>query len=84
MPDKLLADIRKVARQTHLSQQDVIRQSTKAGLPIVLKRHQSAERITNVDPLPQAEYRRIYFKRDELEGVSAQQLGRFQSQKEPD
>jgi len=35
-PDDLLAEVRETARKTHLSQQDVIRQSTKLGMPQLL------------------------------------------------
>lgn len=84
MPDDLLAAVRHVADQTHLSQQDVIRQSTKAGLPIVLEKYNSIHnRVTNVDPLPAAQWRKIYGRKDELDAVSAKDLSGFQSQKEP-
>lgn len=33
MPDELLESVRQVAEKTHLSQQDVVRQSLKLGLP---------------------------------------------------
>jgi hypothetical protein len=36
-----------------------------------------------VDPLPDHELRRIYAASDELDGISADQLAKFQSQKEP-
>jgi hypothetical protein len=36
-PDELLEKVRKAARQTHLSQQDVIRQSTMLGMPLLLE-----------------------------------------------
>jgi hypothetical protein len=82
MPDELLASVREVAEQTDLSQQDVMRQAIKAGLSKV--REQFGARVTNVEPLSDAEWVRIYSRRDELDGVSARRLSAFQSQKEPD
>lgn len=60
MPDDLLADIRSAARDTGLSQADVVRQSVKAGLPKVRKQYANVRRITNVEPLPDKVLRRIY------------------------
>ena len=66
MPDELLASIRRASTETHLSQQDIIRQSTKAGLPIILEKLRKLEgRITNVDPLPDKVLDRLYRHRDD-------------------
>jgi hypothetical protein len=66
MPDELLASIREASDETHLSQQDIIRQSTKAGLPIILEKLRSAGgRVTNFDPLPDKVSKRLYAQRDD-------------------
>jgi hypothetical protein len=46
-PDDLLAEIRKTAKETHLSQQDVIRQSTRLGIPRL------REQLVRAVPRPQ-------------------------------
>ena len=38
MPDELRDSIRTASEETHLSQQDIIRQSIRAGLPLVRAR----------------------------------------------
>lgn len=66
VPSDLLEDIREAARKTHLSQEDVIRQSVKLGLPkLVEDFNRDSGRITNVDPLPDEVLERIYANRDE-------------------
>ena len=83
VPEDLAKEIRATARDTGLSQADVMRQSMKAGLPRV--REQFGEgRVTNVAPLSRKEWERIYARPDELAGVSARQLASFQSQEEPE
>lgn len=69
VPDDLLEDVRRAADETHLSVQDVFRQSTRLGLPKLREQH--AGRITNVDPLPDDVLARIYVKpeEDDEEGV---------------
>lgn len=65
MPDDLLKEIKSAARKTDLSQQDVVRQSIKAGLPAILaKFNADTGRITNVDPLPDEVLERIYSNPD--------------------
>lgn len=41
-------------------------------------------RVTNVNPLPDAEWKKIYRRRDELHGVPAKKLMAFQSQEKPE
>jgi hypothetical protein len=67
MPEELLESIKAVAKETHLSQQDVIRQSLKLGLPKLREQLIPRERLTNVDPLPRKVLARIYSRpeRDE-------------------
>jgi len=45
MPDDLLAEIRAAARDTGLSQADIVRQSVKAGLPKIRKQYQAERRL---------------------------------------
>ena len=57
----------------------------RKGLPIVRQALcQHTGRVTAVDPLPHAVLERIYGEKDELEGVTADQLIGFQSQTEPE
>ena len=66
MPGDLLEDIRAAARKTHLSQEDVIRQSVQLGLPKLVEGfNRESGRVTNVDPLPDEVLERIYANRDE-------------------
>jgi hypothetical protein len=61
VPDDLLAEVRKTAKETHLSVQDVFRQSTILGMPrLRAQLGKPIERITNVDPLPDEVLERIY------------------------
>lgn len=84
VPVDLVDDIRTAARETGLSQADVMRQSMKAGLPKVRKKFKaSAGRVTNVNPLPRRVLDKMYARKDELEGVSADDLLSSQSQEEP-
>jgi hypothetical protein len=62
-----------------LSQQDIIRQSTKAGLPIILEKLRSVTgRITNVDPLSDKVLDRIY-SRPERDEAGLERFRRAQS-----
>ena len=72
VPDDLLKEVRSAAEQTHLSVQDVFRQSTRLGLPRLREQHaRPTERITNVDPLPDEVLKRIYStpEEEDEEGV---------------
>jgi hypothetical protein len=57
MPDDLLADIRAAARDTGLSQADVVRQSVKAGLPKIRKQFQAERKLK---PFTKAESREAF------------------------
>ena len=66
VPDDLLEEVRATADQTQMSMQEVLRQSTKLGLPKLKEQLAHAEgRLTNVDPLPDAVLERLYRERDE-------------------
>jgi hypothetical protein len=57
----------------------------RKGLPLASKAlGHSSGRLTTVDPLPEAVLERIYGERDELKGITAEQLLGFQSQTEPE
>jgi len=66
MPDDLLRQVRKVAKETGLSNSDVIRQSVKLGFP-KLKEQLAVKsgRVTNVDPLPDKVMKEIYTRRQD-------------------
>jgi hypothetical protein len=59
LPQPLLREIRRTARETGLSLAEAMRQSLKLGLP-KLREQLGAKRVTNVDPLPEAVLERIY------------------------
>ena len=59
LPPPLLREIRRTAKQTGLSLAEAMRQSLRLGLP-KLREQLSSNRITNVDPLPEAILERIY------------------------
>lgn len=57
----------------------------RRALPEVISNFVSKSgRVTNVKPLPDAVWRKIYSRKDELERVSARQLAAFQSQEAPE
>ena len=62
-PRELEAEIRATDAQTRLSMADVMRQSMIAGLPKV--REKFSGRVTNVDPLPEKEARKLYAERED-------------------
>jgi hypothetical protein len=64
MPDKLLREIRAVAKDTGLSMADAMRQSMKLGLP-KLREELGTSRITNVTPLPNSIARKLYSQPDD-------------------
>jgi hypothetical protein len=49
----------------------------------LIKKDGASRRATALGPLPEQVLRRAYAEPDELDGVSARQLAKFQSQKEP-
>ena len=66
MPDELMAEVRATAKVVGLSQQDVMRQSIKAGLSDVREKFASdSGRVTTVEPLPDKVLERLYREREE-------------------
>src|SRR5271169_3207618 len=56
----------------------------RKGLPLARQALvQDTGRVTTVEPLPEAVLERVYAEKDELVGVTADQLLTFQSQTEP-
>jgi hypothetical protein len=82
---ELEAELRETAQLTGLSLADIIRQSMAKGLPelrdMLVRR---SGRITSVDPLPDATWKRIYGKADEFSKVTGKQLVAAQIQEEPE
>ena len=74
VPPELLAEIRTAAADTGLSQQDIIRQSVKAGLPKVREQFQAERKLK---PLTKAEAKVAFGPNpefDELERVMASRV----------
>ena len=67
MPRDLLGEVRRASRQTGLSMADTMRQSMKLGLHKLIEQLGQTRRITNIEPLPDAELEKIYSRpeRDE-------------------
>jgi hypothetical protein len=69
LPKDYCAELRDAAGKTGLSMADIIRQSSKLGLPLLLQQLGPA-RITNVLPLPARTARALYAAPDDdAEGI---------------
>jgi len=69
LPKEYCAELREAAGKTGLSMADIIRQSSKLGLPLLLEQL-GPSRITNVPPLPAKIARALYAETDDdAEGV---------------
>jgi hypothetical protein len=69
LPKDYCAELRDAASKTGLSMADIIRQSSKLGLPLLLEQLGSA-RVTNVPPLPPRLARALYSEPDDdAEGI---------------
>jgi hypothetical protein len=77
--------VARVVKQTGQSINQVLVVSIRKGLPLALKAlgHEPG-RVTTVDPLPEAVLEQAYSLPDELDGVSAARLARFQSRRKPE
>jgi hypothetical protein len=81
------ADAKELAKARKLSGESInqlVVLCVRKALPEVLAGFSRNRRVTNIEPLPAGELRKIYSGRDELEGVTAKQLASFQSQKAPE
>jgi hypothetical protein len=78
------AAVAQIVKETGQSINFVLALSIRKGLPLARQALvRPPRRVTVVDPLPDHLLRRAYAEPDELDGISADQLARFQSQKEP-
>ena len=69
LPKEYCAELRDAAGKTGLSMADIIRQSSKLGLPLLLEQLGPA-RITNVPPLPAKIARALYSQPEsDAEGI---------------
>jgi hypothetical protein len=69
LPKDYCAELRDAAGKTGLSMADIIRQSSKLGLPLLLEQLGPA-RVTNVPPLPAKIARALYSEPEEdAEGI---------------
>lgn len=85
MPREDSAALNDLVKESGQSINDVLLLAIRKGLPLAreaLKR--DAGRITNVDPLPDKVWRRIYSRPDEFSKVTGKQLGASQIQTEPE
>jgi hypothetical protein len=80
MPDELLEDVRSAARRTGLSQQDVMRQSIKAGLPKVIEQYGEP----GARPFTRAEAREAFAPDPEWEKLESAMTGGSHPQPEED
>jgi hypothetical protein len=66
LPEDLMAEIESTADDVNLSKADVMRQSMKLGLPQLREKLSTpTDRVTNVEPLPDAVLSRLYRKRED-------------------
>jgi hypothetical protein len=76
--------VAQIAKETGQSINSVLALSIRNGLPLARQAlTRPPRRVTAVDPLPDHLLRRAYAEPDELDGISAEQLAKFQSRKEP-
>ena len=74
-----------VVKETGLSINSILVLSIRKGLPLASQSlAKPSARVTTVDPLPDHILRRAYAVPDDAESISAEQLAKFQSQKEPE
>jgi hypothetical protein len=83
IPSGEAKDLAKAQRLSGQSVNQLIVQCIRRGLPAIIAESQSAGRVTNIEPLKPAEWRRIYSRKDEFEKISAEQLSAFQSRDVP-
>jgi hypothetical protein len=78
------ARVAQIVKETGRSINSVLALSIRKGLPLACEALMPPpRRVTAVDPLPDEVLRRAYAEPDEFEGVSARQLAKSQTQKEP-
>jgi hypothetical protein len=76
--------IEAVVRASGRTINQVLTLSLRKGLPLAKQALcPDAGRLTNIEPLPDAVWRRIYSRRDEVDKYTGEQLKAVQSQNEP-
>ena len=76
--------IAKLVKESGQSTNSVLVLCIRKGLPLAREAlSETSGRVTAVDPLNTSMLERIYGQKDELEGITAEQLLGFQSQTEP-
>jgi hypothetical protein len=82
LPKDFCAELRDAAGRTGLSMADIIRQSSKLGLPLLLEQL-GPVRITNVPPLPAKIARALYSEPDDdAEGIERFMAGQAKAVEE--
>jgi hypothetical protein len=77
-------DVDALVRRSGRSINDVLVLSLRRGLPLIREALcPPGERLTTVQPLSEATWRRIFSRKDELDEVSGAQLRAAQSQRKP-
>jgi hypothetical protein len=78
-------EIAELVKQSGQSINSVLVLCIRKGLPLARQALcQTGGRVTAVEPLRESVLERIYSQKDELDGTTAEQLARFQSQTEPE
>jgi hypothetical protein len=78
------AAVTHIASDTGHSINSILVLAIRKGLPLARAAlGRPSRRVTAVEPLPDRVLRRAYAGPDELDGISARQLAKFQTQKEP-
>jgi hypothetical protein len=76
--------IQAVVRETGSSINEVLILSVRKGLPLAREAlARRTGRVTNVEPLPDEVWRQIYYRTDEVDECSGDDLKAVQSQSEP-
>ncbi|HEX3889701.1 MAG TPA: hypothetical protein VHX90_02530, partial [Verrucomicrobiae bacterium] len=78
---------RKLTKAQKISGQSInqlVMLCVRRALPEVVSAFATESRLTNIDPLSAATWRKIYRRKDELYKISAKQLAAFQSRETPE
>ncbi len=84
IPNQDARELEKAQRLAGQSINQLIVQCIRRGLPGIIAENASTRRVTNVEPLKPAQWRKIYSRKDPLDRASAAQLAGFQSQEAPE
>jgi hypothetical protein len=84
IPVQQARELTKAQKVSGQSINQLVMLCVQRALPEVIATFAAHTRVTNVDPLPAATWRKIYRRKDELADVSASQLAAFQSREMPE